>query len=153
MVALGKNVLATFGEVHPKVLSALDIKGPAVAFTINLDNIPQPRSKSATRSALVLNDLQSVERDFAFVVDQSVEASVLVGAAQGADKAMITDVRVFDEFSGPKAEEQMGPGKKSLAISVRLQPVDKTLTEKDISAISDVIVAKVTKATGGALRG
>ena len=90
-----------------------------------------------------------MERDFAFVVDAEVEALTLVNAAAGADKALIEDVRVFDEFIGGA----LGEGKKSLAIAVRLQPVDKTLTEKDIEAVSEKIVAKVSKATGGTLRG
>jgi phenylalanyl-tRNA synthetase beta chain len=152
-ISLGpKNVLAVFGEVHPKVLKALDVKGPAVAFTVFPERVPFPKTRSATRPALVLSGLQAVERDFAFVVDQGVEALTLVNAAAGADKALIESVRVFDEFSGAKAEAQMGAGKKSLAISVRLQPVDKTLTEKEIEAIAATIVEKVGKATGGVLR-
>ena len=75
-----------------------------------------------------------------------------MNAALGADKALIESVRVFDQFTGDKAEAQMGAGKKSLAISVRLQPVDKTLTEKEIEAIAATIVEKVGKATGGVLR-
>jgi hypothetical protein len=125
-------VLASFGEVHPKVLKALDVKGPAVAFTVLLENAPQPRSRTTTRPALELHPLQAVERDFAFVVDARVEALALVNAAQGADKALIEGVSVFDEFAGPKAEAQMGAGKKSLAISVRLQPKEKTLTDEEI---------------------
>ncbi len=153
-VTLGpKLVLASFGEVHPKVLKALDVKGPAVAFTVLLENAPQPRSRTTTRPALELHPLQAVERDFAFVVDSRVEALALVNAAQGADKALIEGVSVFDEFSGPKAEAQMGAGKKSLAISVRLQPKEKTLTDEEIEAVSAKIVEKVGKATGGTLRG
>ncbi|MEE9428979.1 MAG: phenylalanine--tRNA ligase subunit beta [Paracoccaceae bacterium] len=153
-IGLGpKKVLAVFGEVHPKVLAAMDVKGPAVAFTVFPAAVPFPRSKSATRAALVVNDLQAVERDFAFVVDAGVEALTLVNAAAGADKALIEAVSVFDEFGGAKAEAQMGEGKKSLAISVRLQPVDATLTDKDIEAVSAKIVAGVAKATGGVLRG
>jgi phenylalanyl-tRNA synthetase beta chain len=53
---------------------------------------------------------------------RGIEAQAVVQAAQGADKALIESVRVFDEFAGPKAEAQMGAGRKSLAISVRLQP-------------------------------
>jgi phenylalanyl-tRNA synthetase beta chain len=102
---------------------------------------------------LALSDLQAVERDFAFVVDARVEAEKIVGAAQGADKALIESVRVFDQFTGDKAEAQMGPGRKSVAIAVRLQPTDRTLTDKDIEAVSAKIVEKVTKATGGSLRG
>ncbi|MEQ5869766.1 phenylalanine--tRNA ligase subunit beta [Sagittula sp. NFXS13] len=144
-----KKVLGTFGELHPKVLAEMDIKGPAVAFVIYPADIPLPKKKGATRPALVLNDLQPVERDFAFVVDADVEALTLVNAAQGADKAMISEVRVFDEFIGGS----LGEGKKSLAITVRLQPTDKTLKEKDIEAVAAKIVEKVSKATGGQLRG
>ncbi|MDQ7079635.1 MAG: phenylalanine--tRNA ligase subunit beta [Paracoccaceae bacterium] len=148
-----KNILATFGELHPRVLQALGVKGPAVAFTVLLENIPFPKSKTATRPALKISDLQMVERDFAFVVDADVEALTLVNAAKGADKALIEDVSVFDVFAGDKAEAQMGAGKKSIAITVRLQPREKTLTDKEIEAVSGKIIDKVARATGGVLRG
>lgn len=153
VIGLGPNMLATFGEVHPRVLAAMGVKGPAVAFTILPANVPLPKTKTATRPALAISDLQAVERDFAFVVDKGVEALVAVNAAQGADKALIESVRVFDQFTGEKAEAQMGAGKKSIALTVRLQPTDKTLTDKDIEAVSAKIIEKVTKATGGTLRG
>jgi phenylalanyl-tRNA synthetase beta chain len=152
VVGLGPNTLATYGEVHPRVLAAMDVKGPAVAFTILIGNVPLPKVRTPTRPALAISDLQTVERDFAFVVDQGVEALTLVNAAVGADKALIADVRVFDQFTGDKAAAQMGAGKKSLAIAVRLQPADKTLTEAEIEAVSARIIDKVSKATGGILR-
>ncbi|MGB3176480.1 MAG: phenylalanine--tRNA ligase subunit beta [Albidovulum sp.] len=153
VMALGPNVMATFGDVHPKVLKAMDVKGPAVAFTVFVEKVPFPKTKTATRPALGMSDLQAVDRDFAFVVDAAVEALTLVNAAQGADKALIETVKVFDQFTGDKAEAQMGAGKKSLAISVRLQPRDKTLTDEEIESVSVKIVEKVAKATGGTLRG
>lgn len=146
-IALGPNVLATFGEVHPKVLRQMDVKGAAVAFTIRIANVPLPKSKTPTRAALTISDLQSVERDFAFVVDNRVEALTLVNAAVGADKALIDSVRVFDQFTGLEGD------KKSIAITARLQPRDKTLTEAEIEAVSQKIIDKVAKATGGVLRG
>lgn len=149
-ICLGpKKVLGVFGEVHPRVLAAMDVKGPAMAFTLWPDEVPMPRKSGASKGALTISDLQAVERDFAFVVDAEVEALTLVNAAQGADKALIEDVRVFDEFIGGS----LGEGKKSLAITVRLQPTDKTLKEADIEAVSAKVVEKVTKATGGVLRG
>ncbi len=149
-ICLGpKKVLGIFGELHPKVLREMGVKGPAVAFTIWPQEVPAARKKSATRPALVASDLQAVERDFAFVVDASVEALTLVNAAAGADKALISDVHVFDEFIGGS----LGEGKKSLAITVRLQPVDATLKDDDIEAVAKKIVEKVAKATGGELRG
>ncbi len=144
-----KKVMGVFGEVHPKVLQALDVKGPVVAFTLYPEEIPMPRNTKAARSALHLRDLQAVERDFAFVVDAGVEALTLTNAAAGADKALIEDVRVFDEFIGGS----LGEGKKSIAVTVRLQPTDKTLTDDEIEAVSAKIVQKVVKATGGELRG
>jgi phenylalanyl-tRNA synthetase beta chain len=150
---LGKTVMAVFGEVHPKILREMDVRGPATGFTVFLADVPFPKAKSATRPALLLHDLQAVERDFAFVVDDGVEALALVNAAQGADKALIDSVLVFDEFRGAKAEAQMGAGKKSLAITVRLQPREQTLTDAEIEAVAARIVEKVGKATGGVLRG
>ncbi|UOA33362.1 Phenylalanine--tRNA ligase beta subunit [Sulfitobacter sp. DSM 110093] len=149
-VCLGpKKELGIFGEVHPRVLAAMDVKGPAMAFTIYPAEVPLPRKSGATRPALQISDLQAVERDFAFVVDADVEALTLVNAAKGADKNLIEDVRVFDEFIGGS----LGEGKKSLAITVRLQPSDKTLKDADIEAVGAKVVEKVTKATGGVLRG
>jgi phenylalanyl-tRNA synthetase beta chain len=148
-----KNVLCAFGELHPKVLSEMNVKGPAVAFAVHVARIPFPKNKTSTRPALKVSDLQAVERDFAFVVDADVEALTLINAAKGADKNLITDATVFDVFSGDKAEAQMGAGRKSIAISVCLQPTDATLTDKDIEAVSAKIIEKVSKATGGVLRG
>ncbi|GAB4386927.1 phenylalanine--tRNA ligase subunit beta [Albidovulum sp.] len=152
VMALGPNALATFGELHPRLLRQMEVKGPVMAFTIALEAVPYPRTRTTTRPALAISDLQPVERDFAFVVDREVEALTLVNAARGADKALIENVEVFDQFAGEKAEAQMGAGKKSLAITVRLQPRDKTLTDEEIEAVSARIVEKVTKATGGELR-
>ncbi|WP_417267953.1 phenylalanine--tRNA ligase subunit beta [Celeribacter baekdonensis] len=149
-ICLGpKKVLAQFGELHPKVLKEMGVKGTAVAFTVYLEETPLPRGTKVARSAFFTNDLQAVERDFAFVVDKSVNALDLVNAAAGVDKVLIEEVRVFDEFIGGS----LGEDKKSLAITVRLQPADATLKDKDLEEISAKIVAKVEKATGGTLRG
>ncbi|MEO1790466.1 MAG: phenylalanine--tRNA ligase subunit beta, partial [Pseudomonadota bacterium] len=150
MIQLGpKKLLGVFGEVHPKILTEMDIKGPAMAFTLWPGEIPEPRSKGTTKPALAASDLQAVERDFAFVLDADVEALNVVNAASGADKALIESVRVFDEFVGGS----LGDGRKSLAITVRLQPADKTLTDEEIEAVAAKVVEKVNKATGGVLRG
>ena len=149
-ICLGpKKTLGVFGEVHPKVLREMGVKGPAVAFTIWPGEIPAPRNASAARPALELSDLQAVERDFAFVLDARTEAQQVVSAAQGADKALIEEVRVFDQFEGGS----LGEGKKSLAITVRIQPKGQTLTDKEIEAIAAKVVQKVEGATGGTLRG
>ena len=146
-IALGPNALATFGEVHPRILKHFGIKGAVVGFTIRIAAVPLPKVQTPSRPALALADLQAVERDFAFVVDAGVEALTLVNAAAGADKALIEQVTVFDQFTGLEG------GKKSIAITARLQPRDKTLTDAEIEAVSTKIVEKVVKATGGVLRG
>ncbi|MCL4127650.1 UNVERIFIED_CONTAM: hypothetical protein GTU68_026136, partial [Idotea baltica] len=150
MICLGpKKILGVFGEIHPKILSALDVKGPVVGFVLYPQEIPMPKNQSVNRGAATLPDLQAVDRDFAFVMDAGVDALTAVNAAAGADKALIADVRIFDEFIGGS----LGEGKKSLAMTVRLQPTDATLKDTDIEAVSAKIIEKVTKATGGTLRG
>jgi phenylalanyl-tRNA synthetase beta chain len=144
-----KNTLARFGEINPKVLRALDVKGPVVAFEIYPAQVPLPKAKTAARPMLSLSAFQPIERDFAFVVDAGVEAAKVVQAARGAEKVLIEDVRVFDVFEGAS----LGEGKKSLAITVVLQPTESTLTDEEIEAISKSIVQAVEKATGGTLRG
>jgi phenylalanyl-tRNA synthetase beta chain len=153
VLSLGpKTPLAAFGELHPRVLRALDLKGSAVAFTLHLEALPLPKARAATRPPLAISDLQPVERDFAFVLDARTEAETVLRAARAADKSLIADVSVFDVFAGPRAEAQMGEDRKSLAIAVRLQPTDRTLTDAEIEAVSRKIVAGVEKATGGVLR-
>ena len=148
-ICLGpKKVLGVFGEIHPKILSALNVKGPVVGFTLYPAEIPMPKKQTANRGAATIPDLQAVERDFAFVMDAKVDALTAVNAAAGADKALIENVRVFDEFIGGS----LGDDQKSLAMTVRLQPTDATLKEADIEAVSAKIVEKVSKATGGVLR-
>lgn len=140
-----QNRLASFGEIHPRVLAAMDVKGPLVAFEVVLSAIPASRAKGATRPALDASDLMAVTRDFAFVVDASVEAERLVKAARSADKSLISNVTVFDSY-------RLDGGRVSLALEVTLQPRERTLTEAEIDAVAARIVTAVTKATGGMLR-
>jgi phenylalanyl-tRNA synthetase beta chain len=144
-----KVTLGVFGELHPDVLRKLGVDAPLAAFDLYLEAIPAAKRKSLTKPALDASDLQAVKRDFAFLLDADVAASDVLRAAQGADRALITQVGVFDVFVGQGVPQ----GKKSLAIEVTLQPREKTLTDAEIEAVAAKIVAAVTKATGGELRG
>ncbi|MEP0944614.1 MAG: phenylalanine--tRNA ligase subunit beta [Rhizobiaceae bacterium] len=145
-----KVIIGTFGEFHPMTLELMDVTGPLCGFEINLDAVPAPRKKSKTsKGALVVSSLQPVKRDFAFVMDKSVEASKVLRAANGADKKLITDVTVFDLFEGAS----IGDDKKSLAIEVTLQPTDRSLTDEEIDAVSAKVVENVSKTVGAVLRG
>ena len=144
-----KNTLAHFGEVHPRVLKAMDIPGPVAAFEIFLDNVTKPkRKKDAARPHLSLSAFQRVSRDFAFVINEDVTAEMITSAANKVDKELITETDVFDVFAGGNLEE----GKKSMALSITLQPMDRTLTDAEIEEVAKKVVASVTKATGAALR-
>lgn len=143
------TVLAHFGEAHPGILNDLDVEGPLAMFEVFLDAVPEAKGrKGHTRPRLDVFDLPAVERDFAFLVGSDVPAHDLVRAAAAADKGLIVDVSVFDVFEG----ESLEAGRKSLAIGVRLQPRERTLTEAEIDAVSARVVAAVEKATGGRLR-
>ena len=150
VLRLGANVLAHFGEVHPGLADALDLKGPVAAFEVFLGTVPARKKKPGTaKPKLVASPLQPLVRDFAFIVDAGVAADRLVRAARGADKTLITAVEVFDLYQGKGVED----GKKSVAVAVTLQPVDATLTDAQIDAVATKLVAAVTKATGAVLRG
>jgi len=144
-----KTVLGWFGELHPSVVKALDLEAPVVAAEIFLDAIPAPKAKNGRqRPSLKLSSFQPLERDFAFVVDANVAADAILRSAKSADKTLIQAASVFDVYQGKGVPE----GKKSVAIAVRLQPQDRTLTEQDLEAVAQKIVAAVAKATGASLR-
>lgn len=137
-----KTVLARFGALHPKTLEAFDVEGPVMAVELFLDAIPAKKGGgSFARPAYAPPALQSVTRDFAFLVDAALPAGDLLRAVRSADKANIVDARVFDDFRRAGVPE----GKKSLAIEVVLQPGEKSYTEADLKAISERIVAAATK--------
>lgn len=145
-----KVVLGTFGEFHPKTLEGLDVSGPLCGFEVFIDAVPEPKAKpTRTKPRLDLSAFQAVKRDFAFVVDKAVEAGTLVRAALAADRKLISGVSVFDVFEGAA----LGAAKKSIAIEVSIQPVEKTLTDEDFEALAKRIVENVGKQTGGVLRG
>ena len=144
-----KAVLAEFGAVHPAVLKALDVDGPVYAFELWLETVPEPKRKATkSRAAWKGSALMPLSRDFAFLTPDTVTAGDLVRAVQGADKALIAAVRVFDLYQGQGVPD----GFKSLALEVQIQPVEQTLTDKDIEALSARIVAAAEK-LGAKLRG
>ena len=146
---LGNKPVAYFGELHPATLAALDVKGPVVAFELFLEALPPQKAKATkAKPALKSSPFQPLERDFAFVLDAAVSADQVVRAAKNADKALVTDIAVFDLYEGP----HVGEGKKSIAITATLQPTEKTLTDEEIEAVAKKIVDAVVKATGGVLR-
>ncbi len=145
-----KVVIAEFGELHPRVLKALDADGPMLAFELSLDAIPEPKKKGVkTKAALELSPLMPLTRDFAFLVDAQTPAGDLVRPILGADKALIADARVFDVYAGQGVPD----GQKSVAVEVLVQPREKTLTDAEIEAMSGRIVAAAAKAVGAKLRG
>ncbi|RCS22300.1 phenylalanine--tRNA ligase subunit beta [Phyllobacterium salinisoli] len=145
-----KVVLGHFGEFHPKTLETLDVGGALCGFEIFVDAIPEPKQKATrTKPPLSLSAFQTVRRDFAFVVEKSVEAATVIRAAGTADKKLISAVQVFDIFESPA----LGEGKKSIAIEVAIQPQERTLTDEDLDGLAKRIVENVGKQTGGVLRG
>jgi phenylalanyl-tRNA synthetase beta chain len=149
ILRFGRTEIGAFGEVHPKLLEALDVKGPLVACELTLEALPLPKHRpTKMRPKLSLSEFQPVTRDFAFVVDSQVPAGDIVRAAAGVDRALVSDVDVFDIYQGAN----VGDGKKSIAVAVTLQPMEKTLTDQDIDAVSARIVEAVSKRTGATLR-
>jgi len=141
-----KIVLGRFGELHPGLLADLGQEGPAVAFELFLDAVPDPKRRR--KAAPDLPSLQPVRRDFAFLLPRDVPAESLLRAARSAERGLIVGVGLFDLYEGEKIPD----GMKSLAIEVVFQPRERTLTEPELEAASQKVVAAVAKATGATLR-
>ena len=146
---MGNKTLAQFGEIHPAILDDMDIKSNVVGFEIFLNEIPQKKSKGPSRPLLKASQFQPVNRDFAFIVDENVEAEAITRAAKGAERNLISDISVFDIYQGKGVED----GKKSVAINVVIQPVKQTLTDAEIEGLCKKIVEAVASKTGAVLRG
>ncbi len=145
---LGPKPLGAFGELHPAVIEAFALRPPLAGFEVWLDAVPEPRAQRA-KPPLRLSVFQPIERDFAFVVNRELPAEALLRAARGVDRKLVAEIRLFDVYEGAG----LPPGKKSLAITIMLQPQERTLTDAEIEAFSRRLVAQIEKATGGALRG
>ena len=143
-----KTVLAEFGVLHPSLAKQFSLTGAVVAGEIFLDAIPAKRASGFMRAPYAPPALQAVKRDFAFVIDEAVEADALVRAVRGADKKAIVEARLFDLFVGPGVDE----GKKSMAVEITLQPGEKSFSQEELDAISASVV-KAAEKLGGVLRG
>jgi phenylalanyl-tRNA synthetase beta chain len=144
----GKIILGFFGELHPAIVEQFDMDGRVCGFELFLDAIPAPRAKTKSRPALKTSEYQAAERDFAFIVDDAVTAAQIIQSINKAEKQLITDVRIFDVYSGKGVDA----GKKSVAVKVTLQAFDRTLSDADITTVSNNIVAAADKGFGGRLR-
>ena len=147
-IRLGKNVLATFGDIHPAILDAMKVKQAVTGFEVHIQNIPASRKKGTEKPSLNLPTLQALTKDFAFVVDDTTHAEDVRRAALAADKTLITDASVFDVYQGKGIDE----GKKSLALCVTIQPQEATLNDKDLDALMQAVIKAVQDKTGSVLR-
>ena len=143
-------LLALFGEIHPAIISDLDIKEKNVCgFEIFLKNLPEPQKKyRLSKKNFITSNFQKSERDFAFIIDKDYKAGDLEKIISGIDKNLIKSVLTFDVFEGGDLQE----GKKSIAINVTIQSMDKTLSDKDINEVSQKIINIVKAKTGGTIR-
>ena len=143
IVTGGGDILASFGELHPKIIKTKDFK-VAVAFEIYIDAINKQKIKSNLKIAPEISNLQPLKRDFSFVVSSDTEAQTIINAAKQSDQSFIKDVKIFDQF--------LGENEKSIAIEVIIQPKEVTLTDEQIESISKKIIKSVEDKTKGKLR-
>jgi phenylalanyl-tRNA synthetase beta chain len=145
-----EKVVAFFGDIHPNILKKLDIKVEAlVGFEIFLDNIKQPKKSLKNQKAqFKYSDFQKSERDFAFVLDKNFKVQELIEIITNVDKDLIKSVKVFDVYEGDNIDE----GKKSIALNVTIQSLEKTLNEEDLNKINQLIISTVESKTDAKIR-
>jgi phenylalanyl-tRNA synthetase beta chain len=127
-IRLGKKLIGYCGELHPNFLSKYDIGQAVVVFELFSEALPQQKHKFA-KSKLTLNNLQPISRDFAFLIDEDINAATLKKVIIQAVPSFITKVMIFDVYQG----KNIPTGKKSIAISVQFQPINNTFTENEIA--------------------
>ncbi|MBY0280661.1 MAG: phenylalanine--tRNA ligase subunit beta [Alphaproteobacteria bacterium] len=142
----GNKTLAYFGEIHPSLIESFGLTGPVVAFEVFLDNLPKELKRKVAQ--ITLSPYQAVTRDFAFILDQKTTADQVIRSIQKIDKNLIQDIQIFDVYEG----EKLPKGQKSVAIQVKLQALDKTLSEEDLNTFSTNLISAVEKTCGGVLR-
>jgi phenylalanyl-tRNA synthetase beta chain len=146
---MGKNVIAYFGKLHPKILSAYEVNPNTYAFELLLDNLPEIKTKHGKRLPTNFSDYQAVQRDFAFIFDKCFPAGNLIKMIEAIDKKLIQNVEIFDAFTSPA----LGDDKKSIGINVTIQANDRTLTDLEIDNITQQIILTISSKAGGILRG
>ncbi len=147
----GKDKIAAyFGEIHPNIIKTLDIKTETlVGFEIFLDNLKLPKKPlKDQKTKYLVSDFQKSERDFAFIVDKKISVQDIVNAISNIDKNLISNIKVFDVYQGDNIPENQ----KSVAISVTIQSLEKTLTDKDLEKTNNLIIETVENKTGAKIR-
>jgi phenylalanyl-tRNA synthetase beta chain len=147
-LALGKNIIGYFGELHPQIIKHYNLNHNAVGFELFMDNIPVSKAKLGRKGSLQSSDYQAVERDFAFIVNQDITADSILRTVSQVDKKLIKDVNIFDIYAGKGIED----GKKSIGFSVAIQAADHTLSDSEIEQLCSKIIDAVTQNTKGTLR-
>ena len=144
------NVASFFGEIHPNILNKLDLKTESlVGFEIFIDNLKLPKKTlNDQKTNFMISDYQKSERDFAFLVNKDVNAQDLINAISEVDQNLISNIRVFDVYEGGNIPENQ----KSIAISVTIQSLEKTLNDSDLENINKLIIETVEKKTGAKIR-
>jgi phenylalanyl-tRNA synthetase beta chain len=145
----GRTLLAQFGELHPQVAAHFGLRNALVGFELFLEDVPLAKSRGPARSYLKTSPFQPVSRDFAFILNDDVPASQLLRAVKSAAGPLVTDIQLFDVYQG----KNIGDGQKSLAVTITLTPQKATLSEAEIEAISDAVIAAAGKNCGAVLRG
>ena len=144
---LGKNIIGYFGEINPKITKKFGIKTRINCFELFVSNLPN-KNKARKNKPLILNDLPQVERDFAFIVKEETKIGDLIKAISSTNKELIADISIFDIYQGDNIKDNH----KSVALKVKLQPLNKTLTSEEIDAISQKIISKITNDFDAILR-
>ncbi|MDP2194200.1 MAG: phenylalanine--tRNA ligase subunit beta, partial [Alphaproteobacteria bacterium] len=135
----GNKILAYFGELHPKVLKQLDIKSPCMGFEVLLDHLPHKKAKP--QKGACFSPYQPVHRDFAFVMDDQTPVQDLIKCIQKVDPKHIQDIAVFDVYAGDK----LPVGKKSIALRIKIQSKDTTLTDGVLAEMQQKIIESAAK--------
>ena len=145
-----EKVAAYFGEIHPSIIKNMNIKTESlVGFEIFVDNLNEiKKSLKDQKTKYLVSDFQKSERDFAFIIDKNYDTQELINFIFNTDKDLIKDVNIFDVYEG----EKIPMDKKSIALNVTIQSMNKPLNDNDLENLNKLIIDNVEKKTGAKIR-
>ena len=135
------------GEVHPEVSGAWDLPYTAAIFAVDLGQLLAAAPVLTTHADLT--SFPALRLDLAVVLDEAVPAARVLEVVRGAGGDRLVDASVFDVYRG----EQLGTGKRSLALHLEFRAHDTTLTDADVAPAREEIVRRLAEELGGELRG
>ena len=146
-IKVGKDIIATIGEAHPKVLANYEINKRVYLAELNITKVTKYARNN--KKYVEVPKFPAVERDIAIVVDENIEVGQIEKVITKKAKKMLESMELFDIY---RNEKVLGENKKSVAYALKFRDKNKTLLDEEVNKVMEGIVSELEKDVGAELR-